>query len=151
MIRLIACSKIFTAAQSARLHMKMVAKIHGIPLIIYTDRSNQCTSNFSKEIWGLFGTQLTFSTIHHPQTQEIMECIDAVIGQVLRCTLLQMNNIKCWIEFLPIVELNINYLPNRSIVYSPFFLNYGDHPTVLADLLCGNEITDNYIVGSFCK
>lgn len=45
-----------------------------------------------------------------------------------------MNGIKNWVEILPIVELAINSLPR----YSPFFLNYGYHPAVLDDLLCGN-------------
>ena len=49
------------------------------------------------------------------------------------------------------MELTVNFLPNRSPWYSPFFLNYGYHPTEQADLLCGNEITSNEIAGNFCK
>ena len=146
MTHLIACSKTVTAAQSARLYMNEVAKIHGIPSIIYTDRGSQFTSKFWKELWGLFGTQLRYSTAYHPQTQGIVERMNAVIGQVLRCTLAQMYEIKNWVEILPTVELAINSLPNRSTGYSPFFLNFGYHPTVPADLLCGNEITSNEIV-----
>ena len=68
MTHLIACSKTVTAAQSTHLYMNEVAKIHGIPSIIYTDRGSQFTSKFWKELWGLFGKQLRYNTAYHPQT-----------------------------------------------------------------------------------
>ena len=116
---------------------------------MYTDRGTQFTSKFWKELWGLFGTQLRYSTAYHPQTQGIVEWMNAVIGQMIRCTLSQMNDVKNWVDILPTVELAINSLPNRSTGYSPFFLNYGYHPTVPSDLLCGGEVTNNETVGKF--
>ena len=77
--------------------------------------------------------------------------LNIVIRQVLRCTLSQINDTKNWLEVLPTVDLVINHFPNRSTGYSPFFPNYGYHPTVPADFLCGNEIATNETVVQFCK
>ena len=80
MNHLIACSKTVTAAQTAQLYMREVAKIHGISSIIYIDRDAQFTSKFRKELRGLFGTQFRFNTAGHPQTQGNVERMNAVIG-----------------------------------------------------------------------
>ena len=67
--------------------------------------------------------------------------MNAVIGQMLRCTLDSMNERKNWIEILSIVELAIKSMPNKNTVYSPFNLNYGYHPTVPSDLIDGSGTT----------
>ena len=60
-----------------------------------------------------------------------------------------MNEVKNCVEELPTMELAINSLPNGSMGYSPFFLNYGYHPTLPADLLCGKVMTNNEAIESF--
>ena len=79
MTHLIACSKSVTAAQYAHLYMREVVKIHSISLILYAERGIQFTSKFWKELCGLFGTKLRFSTAYHPQTQGIVEQMNAVV------------------------------------------------------------------------
>lgn len=74
-----------------------------------------------------------------PTDTGIVERMNSVIGQMLRCTLHEMNDVKNWLEILPIVELAINSSPNHSIGYSPFFLNYGYDITVPADLVSGDK------------
>ena len=108
-------------------YMNEVPKLHGIQLIVYTDRGARFTSKFRRDIWGLFGTQLQYSTAYHPQTQGLVGRINVVIVQILRCKLMQMNEIKNWVKIFPTVELVINSLPNKGRGYSPFFLNYGYH------------------------
>ena len=80
-----------------------------------------------------------------------MERMNSVVGQVMQCTLAHINDINNWLDVLPTVELAINSLPDRNIGYSPFFLNYGYHRTIPADLLFGNEMTNNETVGQFRK
>ena len=63
----------------------------------------------------------------------------------------QTNDVKNWAGILPTVELDINSLPNKNSGYSPFFLNFGYHPTGPADLLCGKEETSDEKIGTFCK
>ena len=94
MTHLIACRKSVTATQSARLYMRGGTKLHGIPSLLYSEKGTQFTSKFWKELCGLFGMQLKFSTVYQSQTQCIVERMNAVVGQFLRCTFAQMNDIK---------------------------------------------------------
>ena len=80
MTHLIPCSKTVAAQQGAQYYFINVAKLHGVPKFIYTDRETQFTSKFWKELWGLFGIGLRYSTAFHPQTQGIVERMNAVIG-----------------------------------------------------------------------
>ena len=123
-------------------------KLHGIPAVLYSDRGTQSTSNFWRSLWKLTGTQLKFSTAYHPQTQGVVEHMNSVVGQMLRCTIHE-NRGSSWDSLLPTVEMTINSLPNSSTGYSPFFLNYGYHPVLPIELLKGDEevkieATDNF-------
>ena len=114
MTDLIPYSKTVAAQQTAQYYFKSIERLHDVPKFIYTDKGTQFTENFWKELWGLFGTGLRFSTAFHPQTQGIVERMNVVIGQMLRCTLASMNERKNWVETLSIVELAINSVPNKS-------------------------------------
>ena len=94
---------------------------------------------------------LRISTAFHPQTQGIVERMNAVIGQMLRYPIHETNERREWNKFLPIIELAINSSVNRSTGYTPFFLNYGFDPVVPADLIKGNERVQNENVGNFCS
>ena len=100
---------------------------------------------------GLFGTGLRFSAAFHPQTQGLVTRMNAVIGQISSCTLASMNGGKNWVEILSIVELAINSMPNKITGYSPFYLNYGYHPTVPSDLIDCSEATQNEFLSDFVK
>ena len=108
-------------------------------------------SKFWRELWGLLGTSLRFSTAFHPQTQGIVERMNAVVGQMIRCTIHELNDKREWKNYLPTVELAINSSVNRSTGYTPFYLNYGFDPTVPADLIKGNEEVQNETVGQFVR
>ena len=149
MTHVIPCSKTVTAAETARLYWRYVAKLYGIPRCIYTDRGTQFTSRLWRELWEIMGTQLRYSTAYHPQTQGVVERMNAVIGQMLRCTIHEINEGREWDLLLPTIELAINSLPNRSTGYSPFYLNYGFHPTVPAELIKGNEEIRQKTIANF--
>ena len=52
---LIASSKSLTAPQFAGLYMREVARLHGIPSILYSDRGTQFTSNLGKNCGNYLG------------------------------------------------------------------------------------------------
>ena len=112
MTHIILCSKIVTVVETAQLYWKCVAKLHGIPRCIYIDRGTQFTSRLWRELWEIMGTQLRFSTAYHPQTQGVVERMNAVIVQMLRCTIHKLNEVIEWDSLLPTIELTINSLPN---------------------------------------
>ena len=75
--------------------------------------------------------------------------MNAVIGQMLRCTIHELNEVREWDSLFPMIELTINSLPNRSTRYSPFYLNYGFHPIVPTELIKGNEEIRQQIIANF--
>ena len=64
--------------------------------------------------------------------------MNAVVGQMLRCTIHDLNEVREWFFSLPTIELAINSLPNHSIGYSPFFQLWFSS-TMPIELIKGNE------------
>ena len=115
MVHLAPCSKGINATDTARLLWNTVVELHGVPRVIYSDRGSQFTAESWRELWRLTGTKLAYSTTYHPQTQGVVEPMNSVIEQCMRCTIHESGNIKEWGNILPTVELVINSLPNRAL------------------------------------
>ena len=62
-----------------------------------------------------------------------------------------MNEKKKWEICLPTIEMVINSMPNKSIGFSPFYLNYGHQPIMPIQLLCGNDKINTESVASFIQ
>ena len=50
----------------ARLYLKEIVRLHGVPVSIVSDRDARLTSMFWKELQVKLGTRLKFSTASHP-------------------------------------------------------------------------------------
>jgi hypothetical protein len=50
----------------AKIYMKEVVRLHGVPKEIVSDRDPKFTSNFWKGLFKGFGTNLNLSTMYHP-------------------------------------------------------------------------------------
>ena len=138
MVHLIPYKKSITIAETAKIFWDNIMKLHGIPAVLYSDRGTQFTSNFWKSLWELMGTQLRFSAAYHPQTQGVVERMNFVVIQMLRCIINEKRG-SSWDSLLPTVKMTINSLPNSSARYSPFLLNYRYHPVLPIELLKGDE------------
>ena len=77
--------------------------------------------------------------------------MNEVVGQTLRCLLHNTNEVKTWEILLPTVELVINFLPNSSIGFSLFYLNYGYEPITPIELLRGDELAKTESVAYFVQ
>ena len=151
MVHLAPCSKTINATDTGKLLWNTVVKLHGVPRVIYSDRGSQFIASSWQELWRLMGTKLAFSTAYHPQTQGVVERMNAVVSQTIRCIIHETGNIKDWGKILPTVELAINSLPNQTTGFSPFFLNYGYEPVTPVQLVKGNEEIKTESIGSFAK
>ena len=58
----------YEAGDIAKIFMKEIFKLHGLPKEIVSDRDVKFTSNFWKGLFADLGTKLKFSTAYHPQT-----------------------------------------------------------------------------------
>jgi hypothetical protein len=54
------------AANIVDVYMREIARLHGIPKTIVSDRDPKFTSNFLKGLFNGFGTNLNFTTTYHP-------------------------------------------------------------------------------------
>ena len=71
----------------------------------------------------LLGIQSNLSMAYHPQTDSQTECVNQEVEQYLH--LFVNYHQSDWSEWLPLVEFSYN---KSSTGYSPFYLNYGQHP-----------------------
>ena len=150
MVKLAPCSKTIAAFKMAKLFWQTVVKNYGIPRVIYSDRGAQFVGRVWRELWSLTGTQLRYSTSYHPQTQGVVERMNSVIGQTLRCLISEEKD-RDWLKLLDTIEFVINSSPNVSTGYTPFFLNYGFNPVTPMDLLKGDETSNVESVSSFVE
>ena len=94
MVHLVPCRKNITVVATTKLLWQNVVKFHGIPRSIYSDRGLQFTANSWWELWRLTGMKLKFSSAYHPQTQGVVERMNAVVGQTLRYLIHNSNDLK---------------------------------------------------------
>ena len=63
----------FSAENYARLFLREIVHLHGVPVVIISDRGPQFTSRFWQNFQNALGTELCFSTAFHPQTDSQSE------------------------------------------------------------------------------
>jgi len=119
------------------LHMKHVWKLHGTPLIHSMDRHGSFTSKVTRKMFKALGIEQRFSTAYHPQTQGQVENLNGWLKTFLRmfCNH-QKNN---WSDLLHLVEFAWNNHHHSSIGMTPFYANYGMHPTMTDVPTAGQE------------
>jgi hypothetical protein len=55
-----------TTTSTAEIYMRQIARLHGIPKTIVSDRDTKFTSNFGKGLFKEFCTNMNFNTTYHP-------------------------------------------------------------------------------------
>ena len=90
----------------AELYVSEVVKLHGIPLLIVSDRDPRFTSRFWKELQLDFGTRLNCSTAFHPQTDGQSERVIQVLDDMLRSCVLYFPG--SWDRYIPLMEFTYN-------------------------------------------
>jgi hypothetical protein len=113
----------FGGAALARLYLKEIVRLHGIPRKIVSDRGTQFTSKFWKGLQQAMGTKLDFSTAYHPQSDGQTERVNKVLEDILRACVLAFN--RDWESSLPYAEFSYNNSHQASIKMSPFEALYG--------------------------
>jgi len=116
-----------------------IIRLHGIPDSLVSDRGSIFTSRFWKSLSKLMGLKQRLSTSFHPQTDGQTERMNQTVEQYLRiyCNYQQDN----WFNLLPIAEFAYNNAFQPSINCSPFYANYGIHPSFHVDPRSTTETT----------
>jgi hypothetical protein len=111
------------AADVADIFLKEVARLHGIPKTIVSDRDPKFTLNFWRGLFKGFRTNLNFSTTYHPESDGQTERVNRVIEDMLRMYV--MDKPSKWEDYLHLVEFTYNNGYHASLKMSPFEALYG--------------------------
>ena len=121
------------AKGTAELFHTVVFSRHGMPKRIISDRDSRFTSHFWRAFFEEMGTTLAMSTAYHPQTDGQTERVNRVIEEALRSFV--QNSQVDWDRCLPNLQFAYNTSKHSSTGETPFYLNYGKHPVVPAELM----------------
>jgi hypothetical protein len=133
MIHCLPTTTTVTAPGLASLFFREIVRHHGIPTSIISDRDPRFTSSFWSELWKKLGTKLAMSTAYHPQTDGQTERANRTIEDILRAYVNTQQN--DWDQHLTAVEIAYNNSKQTSTGFSPFYLNYGQHPSFPLSLI----------------
>ena len=73
----------FSAERLARIYIREVVRLHGVPVSIISDRGSQFTSSFWRTFQDELGTRVDLSTAFHPQTDGQSERTIQVLEDML--------------------------------------------------------------------
>jgi len=128
----------------ARQYLNNIFRLHGLSSEIVSDRGSVFTSRFWTAFMKLLDVRMATSTAFHPQTDGQTERVNRTVEQMLRFWVnYKQNN---WDDLLPLVEFAVNNQKHSSTSFSPFYLNYGQHPitpsnAVLSSLIPSAKLT----------
>lgn len=119
----------FTATSVARIFVKEIVWLHGVPSSIVFDRDRIFVSHFWEELFKLQGTRLRRSTSYHPQSNGQTEVLNCTLETYLRCFF--ASKPKAWCSWLPWAEYWYNTSFHVSSRLTPFQIVYGREPPPL--------------------
>ena len=102
MAHFIPCKTTNDASYIAGLFFKEIVRIHGLPLSIVSDRDSKFVGHFWRTLWKKLGTNLSFSSAYHPQTNGQTEVVNRSLGNLLRC--LTREHGGSWDAIIPQAE-----------------------------------------------
>jgi hypothetical protein len=111
------------ATKIVDVYMKEIARLHGIPKTIVSNRDPKFTSKFWKVLFNGFGTKLNFSTTYHTESDEQIERVNQVIEDMLRMYVTDKPSKGEY--YLHLVYFSYNNGYQASLKMSPFEEIYG--------------------------
>ena len=112
--------------ETARLFLKHIVKLWGIPSNIVSDRDPRFTGRFWTELFKLLGSDLNFSTSFHPQSDGQTERVNALLELYLRHFV--SANQRDWAKLLDVAQFSYNLQRSESTGKSPFEIVMGQQP-----------------------
>ena len=81
----------YTVEEYAKLYIKEIVRLHGVPISIISDRGTQFTANFWMSFQRCLGTQMKLSTAFHPQTDGQAERTIQTLEDMLRACVIDFK------------------------------------------------------------
>ena len=112
----------FTLEEFCKLYIREIVRLHGVPVLIVSNRDPRFTAQFYKSLQRAMGTQLRMSTAFHPQIDGHSKSIQ-VLEDMLRACVLDLKD--SWEEHLTLVEFAYNNSYHVSRHMAPYEVLYG--------------------------
>ena len=126
----------------AKLYIKEIVQLHGIPISIISDQDLRFTSRFWGKLQEALGTRLNFSTAFHPQTDGQSERVIQILEGMLRSCVIDYEG--SWDRHIPLVEFVCNNNFQSSIGIKPYEALYGRK---CITPLCWTELSEKKVIG----
>ena len=123
----------YTTHNVAFLFLDVVAKHHGFPCSLISDRDPIFVGHFWCDLFHLSGTKLRMSTLYHPQTDGQTEVLNRTLEQYLRCFV--HDTPSQWSQFLSLTEWCYNTVVHSAPSVTPYEATYGKPPPLLVSYL----------------
>ncbi|MCF6818981.1 hypothetical protein L3H38_11075, partial [Corynebacterium sp. MC-19] len=108
----------YTAEEYAKLYLKEIVRLHGVPISIISDRGAHFSAKFWKSFQRSLGTQVNLSIAFHPQTDGQAERTIQTLEDMLRACALDFKG--SWVDHLPLIEFAYNNSYHSSIKMAPY-------------------------------
>jgi hypothetical protein len=106
------------ATNIVEIYMREIARLDGVPKAIVSNRDPKFTSNFWRELFKGFGTNLNFSTTYNLESDGQTEIINRIIEDMLRMYV--MDKPSKWEDYIHLVEFAYNNGYQESLNMSLF-------------------------------
>ncbi|KAH9752508.1 Endonuclease [Citrus sinensis] len=114
------------ADEAARLFVKHIVKLWGVPKSIVSDRDPRFTGRFWTKLFKMLETDLKFSTSFHLQTDGQTERINGLLEMYLRHYVSAHQ--RDWAKLLDIAQFSYNLQRSEATGKSPFEIIMGFQP-----------------------
>jgi transposase InsO family protein len=132
MTHFIPCQKENDSTHIANLFFREVVRLHGLPRSIVSDRGTKFVGHFWRTLWKRLGTNLSFSSTYHPQTDGHTEVVNKSLGNLLRSLVTEQG--RQWDQILAQTKFAVNNSVNQSTGKRPFEIVYGRQPKGVENL-----------------
>jgi hypothetical protein len=140
MAHFIASKGTITAVDYALAYLMHVYKHHGVASGFISDRDTLLTADVYTEFCKLLKIRQQMSTAGHPETDGQSERTIETFEEMVRHFISYHGT--DWDDYLPFLEFAYNDSVHVTTGYTPFFLNYGEHPASISDLMLDRVIPD---------
>jgi hypothetical protein len=113
----------YSAKKYAEVYLDQIARLHGVPKTIISDRGPQFIARFWEQLQSALGTKLIRSSAYHPQTDGQTERVNQILEDMLRACIIHYGT--SWNKCLALAEFSYNNSYQASLQMAPFEALYG--------------------------